>query len=90
MTVSEDKRKALVFWYRERNVVNAEFTRVRLQGLDPDLIYKNEYNGTENYGDELMNFGLITTDVTAGEVPGDATPCTDFESRIYILKAKEK
>ena len=47
-------------------------------------------NKTENYGDELMNFGLITTDVTAGEVPGDATPCTEFESRIYILKAKEK
>ena len=37
-----------------------------------------------------MNFGLITTDVTAGEGPGDATPCTDFESRIYLLKAKEK
>ena len=36
-----------------------------------------------------MNLGLITTDVTAGEVPGDAVPCTDFESRIYLLKAKE-
>lgn len=33
MTVSEDKKTALVFWYRERNVVNADFTRVRLQGL---------------------------------------------------------
>ena len=54
-TVSEDKKTALVFWYRERNVVNADFTRVRLQGLDPDLIYRNEYNETENYGDELMN-----------------------------------
>ena len=52
------KKHALVFWYRERNVVNADFTRVRLQGLDPDLIYRNEYNGTENYGDELMNLGL--------------------------------
>ena len=65
MTVSEDKKTALVFWYRERNVVNADFTRVRLQGLDPDLIYRNEYNGTENYGDELMNLGLLTTDCTA-------------------------
>ena len=53
------------------------------------MLYENILNKTENYGDELMNFGLITTDVTAGEVPGDATPCTDFESRIYILKAKE-
>ena len=85
MTVSEDKRKALVFWYRERNVVNAEFTRVRLQGLDPDFIYKNEYNGTENYGDELMNLGLLTTDVTAGEPTNEDLPCTDYESRIYVL-----
>ena len=37
MTVSEDKKTALVFWYRERNVVNADFTRVRLQGLDQIL-----------------------------------------------------
>lgn len=88
MTVSEDKRKALVFWYRERNVVNAEFTRVRLQGLDPDLIYKNEYNGTENYGDELMNLGLLTTDVTAGEPTNEDLPCTDYESRIYVLTAE--
>ena len=88
MTVSEDKRKALVFWYRERNVVNAEFTRVRLQGLNPDLIYKNEYNGTENYGDELMNLGLLTTDVTAGEPTNEDLPCTDYESRIYVLTAE--
>ena len=88
MTVSEDKRKALVFWYRERNVVNAEFTRVCLQGLDPDLIYKNEYNGTENYGDELMNLGLLTTDVTAGEPTNEDLPCTDYESRIYVLTAE--
>ena len=45
------------------------------------------YSGTVHYGDELMNAGLITTDVTSGEVPHDSVPCTDFESRIYILKA---
>lgn len=88
MTVSEDKKTALVFWYRERNVVNAYFTRVRLQGLDPDLIYRNEYNGTENYGDELMNLGLLTTDCTAGEPTSEDAPCTDYESRIYVLTAK--
>ena len=85
MTVSEDKKTALVFWYRERNVVNADFTRVRLQGLDPDFIYRNEYNGTENYGDELMNLGLLTTDCTAGEPTSEDAPCTDYESRIYVL-----
>ena len=88
MTVSEDKKTALVFWYRERNVVNADFTRVRLQGLDPDFIYRNEYNGTENYGDELMNLGLLTTDCTAGEPTSEDEPCTDYESRIYVLTAK--
>lgn len=88
MTVSEDKKTALVFWYRERNVVNADFTRVRLQGLDPDLIYRNEYNETENYGDELMNLGLLTTDCTAGEPTSEDQPCTDYESRIYVLTAK--
>ena len=36
-----------------------------------------------------MNLGLITTDVSAGEVPQSAEPCTDFESRIYLLKEKQ-
>ena len=36
-----------------------------------------------------MNYGLITSDVTAGEVPGNVIPCTDFESRIYMLKGKK-
>ena len=85
MTVSQDKKQALVFWYRERNLVNADYTRVRLQGLDPDLIYKNEYNGIENYGDELMNLGLLTTDGTAGEPTCEDAPCTDYESRIYVF-----
>ena len=89
MTVSQDKKKALVFWYRERNVVNGNFTRVRLQGLNPDLIYRNEYNGMENYGDELMNLGLLTTDGTAGEPTSEDALCTDYESRIYVLTAKE-
>ena len=54
------------------------------------MLNENILNKTENYGDELMNFGLITTDVTAGEVPGDATPCTDFESRNLYFKGKRK
>ena len=88
MSVSEDKKTALVFWYRERNVVNADFIRVRLEGLNPDFLYKNELNGTENYGDELMNLGLITTDSTAGEPTDEEELCSDYESRIYVLKAE--
>ena len=89
MVVSDDQKTALVGYYRVLNVVNAPYTRVQLQGLNPDLIYENPENGTEHYGDELMNLGLLTSDTSCGEVIGDAKPCTDFDSRIYVLKAKE-
>ena len=46
--------------------------------------------GTETwfYGDELMNGGLITTDAAAGQAMLDQL-CTDFWSKIYVLKGKE-
>ena len=89
MTVSEDKKTALVFWYRERNVVNADFTRVRLHGLDPDLIYRNEYNETENYGDELMNLDCSPAAlVQRGEPTSEDEPCTDYESSNLLFTAK--
>lgn len=87
MVVSEDQKTALVGWYRVLNGVNMPYTRVKLKGLNPDIIYQNSEDGTLHYGDELMNLGLLTSDVTSGEVIGDAVPCSDFESRIYILKS---
>ena len=72
MTVSEDQKTALVGYYRVLNGSNQPYSRVRLQGLNPDLLYENIYNGTENYGDELMNYGLITTDGSAGELRQEA------------------
>ncbi len=89
MVVSEDRKTAIIGWYRTLNVVNDAYRRVQLKGLNPDYRYRNSINKTENYGDELMNLGLITTDVTAGEVPADQKPSTDFDSRIYILEAVE-
>lgn len=89
MVVSEDKKTALVGWYRILNVVNDRFTRVKLQGLNEDFCYENSQDGSKHYGDELMNLGLVTSDATAGQTPDDQIPCTDFESRIYILKAVE-
>ena len=86
MVVSQDKRQAIVGWYRTLNQVNGDFTRVRLMGLQPAFLYQNSLGKTA-YGDELMHLGLITTDVTAGEVPAGQKPCTDFESRIYVLSA---
>lgn len=87
MSVSKDKKTAIVGYYRMLNVVNASYTRLRLEGLDPDMCYYNTLNNTQNYGDELMYLGLVTTDSTAGYAPESAKPCTDFESRIYVLKA---
>lgn len=90
MVVSPDRKTAIVGWYRVLNQVNGYFTRLQLKGLNPEYLYKNLSTNTIHYGDELMNAGLVTTDVTAGEVPGDKMPCTDFESRIYILEEVEE
>jgi hypothetical protein len=68
MVKNEDRTLAIVGYYRVLNGVNQPYSRVRLQGLDPDMVYENVWNHTENYGDELMNYGLITSDATAGEV----------------------
>lgn len=87
MSVSEDQKTALVGWYRILNGVNMPFSRVRLQGLNPDFVYVNSENGTEHYGDELMNLGLLTTDETAGSGPVEGKYTSDFDSRIYVLKA---
>lgn len=89
MTVSEDQKIALVGWYRVLNRVNDRFTRLRLEGLNPDYCYRNSRTGICHFGDELMYTGLITSDETAGQVPPDVTPCTDFESRIYVLEVTE-
>jgi len=88
MVVSDDKKTAMVGYYRVLNGVNVPYSRVRLQGLDENMLYSNVLSGTEHYGDELMNLGLITSDLTAGEVPVDARAYTDFESRIYVLKGR--
>ena len=86
MCVSEDQKTALIGWYRILNVVNDRYTRLRLEGLNPDYLYRNSRTGICHYGDELMYAGLITSDETAGQVPSDVTPYTDFDSRIYVLE----
>lgn len=88
MVVSGDKTEAIVGWYKVLNTVNDSYTRIQLKGLDPDLCYENTITGKMYYGDELMHLGLITTDVSAGEAYGDLEPGGDFDSRLYIFKAK--
>lgn len=87
MVVSEDKKEAVVGWYRILNLSNGPYTRLHLQGLNPDFAYQNSADGDCYYGDELMNLGLITTDASAGEITADVEPGCDFDSRLFILKA---
>ena len=89
MVVSQDQKTALVGYYRPLNEVNVGFRRVKLQGLNPDFKYNVSMNETTNYGDELMNVGLITSDGSCGEnkAPYDGTN-GDYQSRIYLLKAE--
>ncbi|MCI8683027.1 MAG: alpha-galactosidase [Lachnospiraceae bacterium] len=89
MAVSQDQKTAVVGWYRTLNCVNASYTRVCLDGLNPEYCYRNKNTGLCHYGDELMHAGLITSDDTAGQVPSDALPPSDFESRIYVLEVEE-
>lgn len=88
MVVAEDKKTAIVAYFKVLNDVNAPFRRLKLYGLDEELLYKIEDSGTSHYGDELMNLGLITTDSSAGQVIDGSDICTDFWSKLFILKAQ--
>ena len=71
MVVSEDKKEAIVGWYRVLNGVNMPYTRTKLMGLSPDTEYRVEGMDTTHFGDELMNYGLITSDHASGSAfPG--------------------
>ncbi len=86
MVVSEDQTQAVVGWYRVLSGVNMPYTRVRLQGLNPDFCYRNQETGALHYGDELMNLGLITSDGQSGQMDGAGEGYGDFMSRLYVLK----
>ncbi len=88
MVVSEDRRTAIVGYYKILNDVNCEFRRLKLKGLDEDLKYHVKERGSWFYGDELMNTGLVTTDSSSGQ-PMPEEVCSDFWSRLYVLKAEE-
>lgn len=86
MTVSEDKKTAIVGWYKLLNEVNGPYRRVKLCGLDEATAYT--INGKDAcLGDELMHIGLITTDSAAGECKDEGKRSCDFDSRLYVLKA---
>lgn len=78
MVVSRDKKQAICAYYRSMQEVNVGYRRIKLQGLDPDILYT--IDDKTYYGDELMNVGLILKD------PKDIRE--DHISRLYILEGK--
>lgn len=79
MVVSEDQQTAIVGYYRALASGNTRPRTIRLQGLDPEILY--EVQGTDGmfYGDELLYRGFpIMLDRRAG----------DFASQLWILQAK--
>ena len=86
--LKEDRREAIVGYYRMLAEVNSPFTRLRLRGLDEETEYEIEGEGSF-YGDELMNAGLVTSDTSTGKFGFGLTPAGDFSSTIYLLKAEK-
>ena len=88
MAVNAERTLAVVGWYRVLCGANMPYGRIKLQGLEEE--YRYEIAGREGYyfGNELMNLGLITTDYASGE-GADRDLCTgDFDSRVFVLTAK--
>ena len=89
MSVSGDRKTAVVGWYRTLNGINMGYTRVKLRGLELDSVYRVSEDGVlrgEYYGDELMNAGLVTSDADSGELLPGMRPSCDFDSRIFVLE----
>lgn len=89
MCVSADQQDAIVGWYRVLNGVNLPYSRLLLKGLNPDCYYEIKDTTLHQYGDELMNLGLLIHDPSSGEVSASDIPSCDFDSRLFILRAKD-
>lgn len=95
IVVSNDKKQALLGYYRTLQEVNVGFRRLKLQGLDENLTYqitvKKEVTFEDEVihgGDELMKAGLIISDASSGENREKFNGSNgDYQSRLYILKA---
>ena len=91
MIVSEDKKQAIMAYFKVLNDVNCEFRRMKLKGLSGEFLYQaadESGNVGEFYGDELMNIGFITTDRASSE-QWSSSHCNDFWSRIVVFDVKE-
>ena len=58
MSVSEDRREAIVTHVFAQSYPNQKKTLLRLRGLNPNLLYRDEKIGNLYGGDELMYHGI--------------------------------
>lgn len=87
MVVSEDKSQALAGYYRVLQPVNTGYQRLKLQGLEPEKLYRITGMEETVYGDELLQAGLVVSDSSSGENKEKYNGENgDYQSRIYILK----
>ncbi|NMM93019.1 alpha-galactosidase [Bifidobacterium oedipodis] len=101
MVVSQDKRTAIVGDYAMLEHPMSPFSRLHLEGLDPQLEYQVEViggastiNGGIFHGDELMRVGMIDSDASTGSSSGEVDDANnlgdphDFDSRLFVLTAR--
>jgi alpha-galactosidase len=93
MSISPDRRRAVVGYYQALNVPAPGADRVHLRGLDPDVAYQvsvwpaaddsiSRANSIVRGGDDLMAAGLL--------IPGEreeAAARGDFWARLFVLEA---
>ena len=86
MVVSDDRKEALVGYYRVLQPSNAPLRRLKLKGIAEDMEYC--VNGEEIHsGGELMQIGIITSDYSSGLLKAGREKQGDYMSRLYHLKA---
>ena len=93
MVVSDDRRQAIVGYYKMLAHPCTPYTWMKLAGLDETADYKVRIDDHEEMGvftgAELMRAGLDTTDFSAGEQSHEeGKHCTDFWSRLFVLEAE--
>ncbi|WP_226671357.1 alpha-galactosidase [Metabacillus litoralis] len=92
MVVSTDQSEAIVGYYKVLAKPNDKYSRVKLQGLDPNKLYTINKSETTHYGDELMNIGIILAeDYTdrASEYWSREHP-HDYSARIFVLEEHKR
>ncbi|WP_289220541.1 alpha-galactosidase [Ileibacterium valens] len=88
MVVSEDKKQAIVGYYRVLQEVNTRFRRLKLQGLAPDHLYTISGKVEMEYGSELQRAGMVITDSSASENRNGKNE-GDYIARLYVLNSED-